>query len=203
MSPRQLLPGLALRLCTPVTSMPTKTDMPARHARLGISLVFVANRFEGSIPAVRYIYIHHLYHLYRSTRWVGNRHTLNWVERQTDRHGSLASDLAIGVHPPPLKTKKLKVFDAHAGPAGTRGGKALYGQPGHACQNLGQGETGPNRIYFHPDCTAGTWTCSSYYLGISAFTIPGYLTRCRGPAWAYVAQAAFAWARPSPVHPCH
>ena len=100
MSLRQALPGLALRLCTPVTSMPTKTDMPARHARLGISLVFVANRFEGSIPAVRYIYIHHLYQLYRSTRWVGNRHTLNWVERQTDRHGSLASDLAIGVHPP-------------------------------------------------------------------------------------------------------
>ena len=110
MSPRQLLPGLALRLCTPVTSMPTKTDMPARHARLGISLVFVANRFEGSIPAVRYIYIHHLYHLYRSTRWVGNRHTLNWVERQTDRHGSLASDLAIGVHPnqpQPCSTRSL------------------------------------------------------------------------------------------------
>ena len=54
LSPR-LLPGLAFRLCTPVTSMPTKTDVPARFARLVTSQVFMANRFEGSIPAVRYI----------------------------------------------------------------------------------------------------------------------------------------------------
>ena len=51
----QALPGLAFRLCTPVTSMPTKTDVTARLARLVTSLVFMANRFEGSIPAVRYI----------------------------------------------------------------------------------------------------------------------------------------------------
>ena len=54
LSPR-LWPGLASRLCTPVTSMPTKTDVTARLARLVTSLVFMANRFEGSIPAVRYI----------------------------------------------------------------------------------------------------------------------------------------------------
>ena len=54
MSLRQLLPGLALRLCTPVTSMPTKTDMPARHARLGISLVLLSSHvtrpFRRSSP---------------------------------------------------------------------------------------------------------------------------------------------------------
>ena len=38
LSPR-LLPGLAFRLCTPVTSMPTKTDVPARFARLVTSQV--------------------------------------------------------------------------------------------------------------------------------------------------------------------